>query len=74
MPPYLYALIGALVFAIAHGMHFTVPPLPGTTVDDTMPIAQVAQIARVRQRSLEGTGWFRAVWTHPDVRIADIGY
>ena len=29
MSPFLYALIGAFVFAIAHGMHFTVAPLPG---------------------------------------------
>lgn len=31
MPPYLYALLGAFIFAIAHGMHFTVAPLPGAT-------------------------------------------
>ena len=29
MPSCLYALIGALAFAIAHGMHFTVTPVPG---------------------------------------------
>ena len=29
MPLYLYALIGAFLFAIVHGMHFTVAPLPG---------------------------------------------
>jgi len=35
MPPYLYALIGAFVFAIAHGMHFTVAPLPGASTHVT---------------------------------------
>lgn len=63
MPTYLYALIGAMIFAIAHGMHFTVSPLPGET---GTYIRQVALAAPHKPG--------RADWTHPDIRIAGIGY
>ena len=29
MQPLLYALIAVFVFAIVHGMHFSIAPLPG---------------------------------------------
>ena len=63
MPPYLYALVGALVFAIAHGMHFTVSPLPQETG------TYVRQIAHANSQNEEAPGW-----THPDIRVAGIGY
>ena len=66
MPPYLYALVGAFVFAIAHGMHFTVSPLPGahahvTTLVES-PGAPPDDIA----------AW--TAWLRDDVRLAGIGY
>ena len=29
MQPFLYALIAVFVFSIAHGMHFSIAPVPG---------------------------------------------
>jgi hypothetical protein len=64
MPPYLYALIGALMFAIAHGMHFTVSPTPVGIERDHV------QIANARVAAAEHDN----AWTHNDIRIAGIGY
>jgi hypothetical protein len=64
MPTYLYALIGALVFAIAHGMHFTVSPLPAGVERDVVQIAGAPVAGEERSK----------LWDHTDIRIAGIGY
>lgn len=64
MLPYLYALIAALVFAIAHGMHFTVSPVP---------IGIERDVAQVANAPLATTEPGKA-WMHNDRRIAGIGY
>ena len=74
MPLYLYALIGALVFAIAHGMHFTVPALQHTMAEAALQAPRGAQVARAKWRSSDKIGWFRADQARADARIADIGY
>lgn len=64
MPPYLFALIGAFVFAIAHGMHFTVAPLPGAH----------AHITTLVERPNATPDYNFAAWDRDDVRLAGIGY
>ena len=64
MPPYLYALIGGLVFAIAHGMRFTVSPVPVGIDRD------LVQITNTRVAATEHD----TAWTHNHIRIAEIGY
>lgn len=66
MPPYIYALIGAFVFAIVHGMHFTVAPLPGGHAHVTTLIERPGD--RHAAPDLI-TAWYR-----DDVRLAGIGY
>lgn len=66
MPPYLYALIGAFVFAIAHGMHFTVAPLPGAHAHVTTLVE--------KPNALPNTAGKVADWFHDDIRLAGIRY
>lgn len=66
MPPYIYALIAALVFAIVHGMHFTVAPLPGGHAHVTTLVERPD--ARRDPHALF-TAWYR-----DDVRFAGIDY
>jgi hypothetical protein len=68
MPPYLFALIGAFVFAIAHGMHFTVAPLPGAHAHVTTLI-EAPGIESPGAPPDDTAGWVR-----DDVRLAGIGY
>jgi len=60
MPPYLYALIGALIFAIVHGMHFTVGMLPDETPGTATQLAHIQTAAPGRPQH--------------DVQIAGLGY
>lgn len=64
MPPYLYALIGAFVFAIAHGMHFTVAPLPGAH----------AHVTTLVERPDATPDHDFTARVHDDVRLAGTGY
>lgn len=66
MPPYIYALIAALVFAIVHGMHFTVAPLPGGHTHVTTLVE--------RPGARRDTHGLMAAWYRDDVRFAGIGY
>lgn len=66
MPPYLYALVGAFVFAIAHGMHFTVAPLPGAHGHVTTLIE--------RSNALPDATGKMTNWFHDDIRLAGIRY
>lgn len=66
MPPYLYALIGAFVFAIAHGMHFTVAPLPGAHTH----VSTLVEKANTQPDSAGGI----ADWFHDDIKLAGIRY
>lgn len=48
MPTFLYASIGALMFAILHGMHFSVSPLPdktGAYISQRSAVAPAADFA-----------------------------
>lgn len=63
MPIYLYASIGALIFAIVHGMHFSVSPIPEETG------GYIREIATAMPDTHE-----QVAWTHPDIRFAGIEY
>lgn len=66
MPPLLYALIGAFAFAIAHGMHFTVAPLPGAHAHVTTLVEH--------PNAPVGTSDNISTWYRDDVRLAEAGY
>lgn len=63
MPVYLYAMIGALIFAIVHGMHFTVGPLQH---EAGVYVRHITLAAPRKPGRTDGS--------HPDIRIAETGY
>lgn len=76
MPPYLYALVGAFVFAIAHGMHFTVAPLPGAHAHVSTLVESADALPDAAGHVADGVfaNWGPIDWAHDDVRLAGIRY
>ena len=75
MPPYLYALIGAFVFAIAHGMHFTVAPLPGASTH-VATLDAPTLVFRGAMPAIPPTPENKKIMSqvHDDVSVAASGY